>query len=135
MKQQLVQTVNNYLSALEAADLEKLLSLFTDDARVKSPLYGYINAKQFYSDLFVDTESSVLTVHDVFLSTSDNPKAAAHFHYQWQMKNGSVTEFECVDVFEFDGGTGKIASLSIIYDSGRTRAAFEELRSEGLQEN
>jgi hypothetical protein len=42
---------------------------------------------------------------------------AAYFRYDWTLKDGKVVTFTCVDVFEFQDGSERIASMSIVYDT------------------
>jgi ketosteroid isomerase-like protein len=44
-----------YLGALGDADLTAMLSLFSEDAVVHSPLYGPVPAAKFFPALFSDT--------------------------------------------------------------------------------
>lgn len=116
-----------YLDALEKADLDRLLALFSENAMVNSPLYGMVPASNFYKELFADTTQSKLQLIDIFVQSS-KPTAAVNFLYQWTLAHGEVSHFDCVDIFEFDK-EGKIKSVKIIYDTARTRPVFEELKS------
>ena len=40
--------IQEYLSALEKSDINKIIQLFKEDAIVVSPLYGEIKASSFY---------------------------------------------------------------------------------------
>ena len=97
--------------------------LFTEGAVVHSPLYGIVPSAQFYFDLFNDTSTSKITLLHVFSSTDDVNTIAAYFHYDWVLKDGTPTGFDCVDVFRLDEA-GKITSLHIIYDTAAIRPAF-----------
>jgi ketosteroid isomerase-like protein len=79
---------------------------------VFSPLYGERKAVEFYQELFKDTASSKITLLRVFESGTTG---AVLFRYDWVLKNGTSTFFECVDILEFS--QGKIQSLKIIYDT------------------
>lgn len=67
-----------YLDALNESDLEKVLSLFTKDAVVHSPLYGEMDAVSFYQDLFADTERSDTTLLNVFDSAENGNAIGLH---------------------------------------------------------
>ena len=118
-----------YLKALNEGSLENVLTLFDTDAIVISPLYGEMSAKKFYNDLFADTNRSVTKLLNVFISDSGNSSAALHFHYTWTLKNGTIVEFECVDIIEIGSETNKITKLKIIYDTAPLRADFIESKS------
>src|SRR6478672_6064407 len=105
----------SYLTALNEGNLDDVLKLFTEDAVVLSPLYGKMPVKNFYKELFSDTNNSSTELLNIFLSTTDNKSIALHFNYQWKMKNGFVETFECVDVFNLNETQGKFNKLTIIY--------------------
>ncbi|SKA69616.1 nuclear transport factor 2 family protein [Desulfobaculum bizertense] len=117
-----------YLSALNEGDLDKVLSLFTEEATVDSPLYGEMPARKFYAELFEDTNRSVTTLMNVFVSSEDKPRAALHFHYLWTLSNGTDVEFECVDVFTLTDDKKRFTSLKIIYDTYPLRREHSECR-------
>jgi len=105
--------VHEYLDALENSDYEKITSLFTGDAVVKSPLYGEMKAREFYRILFRETSSSRIDVIHICIGKG---YAMAYFTYEWTVENGSIHNFDCVDVFRFSE-EGKIKELSIVYDT------------------
>ena len=120
------KSIKEYLKALEIGNYEAMMKLFTDDAVVHSPLYGEIKAVDFYRDLFNDTSKSTITLLNIFKSGNPNI-GAGHFRYDWVLKDGTPTSFECVDVFQF-AEDGKIKELTIIYDTSKIRPSFEEMK-------
>ncbi len=124
---QIEKTIKEYLKGLEVGSYENIIKLFSPNAIIHSPLYGEIKAKKFYQDLFKDTSKSKITLMNIFVS-KNNPKiSAGHFCYDWILKDGTPTSFECVDVFRFDDD-GKISELTIIYDTSKIRTSFEEMK-------
>lgn len=121
--------INEYFHGLEAASYEKVIRLFAKDAIVYSPLYGKIEAQKFYKDLFADTNDSKITLKNVFINPQNPNVAAAHFFYDWTLKDGSKAPFECVDVFTFDDKSDLIKTLTIIYDTAKTRKAFDQTQN------
>lgn len=113
-----------YLAALNEGDLGKVLSLFTPDGVVVSPLYGTVAVEPFYRGLFADTSRSLTRLQHVFEAREGNA-VALHFHYTWTLKSGKVVEFECVDVFELAPARDRFAKLTIIYDTAPLRVDFE----------
>jgi hypothetical protein len=124
--------IQKYLSALEKMDINKIFQLFKEDAIVVSPLYGEIKASSFYPELFEDTLASKITLKDIYYSSSVKNRIAAHFVYDWKMRNESHVEFECMDVFELDKCSEKVEKLTIIYDSGQTRDEFDDLKKSNI---
>jgi len=119
---QIEKTIKEYLRELENGNYENIIKLFSPKAIINSPLYGKIKAKDFYKELFKDTLKSKITLMNIF--KSKNPLiAAGHFRYDWVLKNGTSTSFECVDIFQFNKN-GKIIKLTIIYDTAKIRQSF-----------
>lgn len=106
-----------YLAALNETDLDKVLSLFTRDALVVSPLYGEMAVEDFYTELFADTNRSETKFLNLFESKENGGSMGLHFHYKWTLKNGEVVNFEVVDVFELTSDGQRFKKLTIIYDT------------------
>ncbi|WP_156802320.1 nuclear transport factor 2 family protein [Leeia oryzae] len=120
----LKELCERYLDALNQGDLAAVMSLFTEDAVIKSPLYGEMPASTFYRDLFADTTRSVTTLKNVFTQSTQVPAVALHFSYQWTLKSGKQVAFECVDVFELSDSRDRFRQLTIIYDTAHLREDF-----------
>lgn len=121
------ELVTSYLNALQESDYKSLIDLFSNNAVVFSPLYGECEAASFYQELLADTQQSAISLLDVF-TNPNGTRIAANFLYRWTLADGSVTTFDCVDIFELDE-TGKIKQLKIIYDTSKTKALFQDLKS------
>ena len=117
-----------YLQALNEGNLNNVLNLFTSDGVVISPLYGEMSAKQFYTDLFKDTNQSDTKLRNIFISNMDETSVALHFQYKWTLKSGKIVEFECVDVFEITEDKTQFKRLKIIYDTSPLREDFNEIK-------
>jgi SnoaL-like domain len=120
------QLADAYLAALEAADEARVLTLFTGDAIVHSPLYGRVPAAEFYPALFRDTTRASLTLHGVTsgISPTGAPLVSLWFHFAWRLGDGRDAPFDVVDMLELSPD-GQITSLHIIYDTVEVRPAFE----------
>lgn len=121
------EIIKEYLKGLEIGSYENIIKLFTEDATIHSPLYGKINAKAFYQDLFKDTSKSKITLRNIFTNPENKEVVAGHFRYDWILRDGTSTFFECVDVFRLND-KGKIKELTIIYDTAKIRNSFEDLK-------
>ena len=122
------ETIKAYFQGLQAGSYEQVIRLFDKDAIVHSPLYGEIRADKFYRELFAATSSSTITLKNIFLSSNDPHSAAAHFLYDWVLKDGQKAPFECIDVFEFSNDN-KIVDLKIIYDTYSVRGKFDAINT------
>jgi len=108
-----------YLAALEAASPDAVAALFTEDGVVNSPLYGVQPARAFYAALFAVTQASDTTLLRVL--TGEDGSVALHFRYRWTLAGGAVVTFEVADILAMRDG--KIASLTILYDTAPLRDA------------
>lgn len=73
----------------------------------------------------MNNAESIRQYLNIFTS-EDKRTGAAHFQFDWTLADGTPAPFEVVDIFKFSEN-GKITELKIIYDSAKTRPAFEEL--------
>ena len=120
-----------YLAALESGDKDTVTALFSEDARIHSPLYGVLPADVFYAALFADTGTSHTQFIRSFQQSSDGRAIALQFRYRWTLADGSVTEFECADIFELAPGNMLFSSLTILYDTAPLRRAFDAVHNRG----
>ncbi|MGW1077613.1 nuclear transport factor 2 family protein [Streptomyces sp. NPDC002537] len=120
------ELVSAYLAALERADADAVLKLFTSDAVVHSPLYGPRPAAEFYPVLFADTGRSRLTLLGTMDGSSQQgaPLVSFWFHFDWRLPSGAAAPFTVVDIAEL-ADDGRIAALHIVYDTVEVRPAFE----------
>ena len=118
--------IRQYLDNVESGDAEKVIALFSEDAIIHSPLYGNQPARHFFTKLFADTNRSIITLLHIYRSVDNEELYSAHFRYDWILKNGAATSFECIDIFRFDQQE-KIKELTIIYDTSKIRSQLEEL--------
>lgn len=116
----------SYIEHLSNGNLEALLNLFTENGIVVSPLYGRKNHKDFYTQLFADTNNSELNIEGIFEDTITG-NVALYFNYQWTLKNESQVDFKVVDILEFDDDN-KIKLLTIIYDTTQSRELVNQLK-------
>lgn len=122
--------IQSYFHNLEQRDYQKLIALFAEEAVVVSPLYGNKRATDFYKELFLDTSKSKITMKNIFTRSQQSNIAAAHFLYEWTMKDNKVTSFECIDIFEFVmNDNEKIKKLTIVYDTFQIRSRFDEMKA------
>ena len=121
------EIIRSYLDGLVKADQAEVLKLFSGGATVSSPLYGQMDAADFFKQLFEDTSESKINLEGIFVHVSDPNIYAAHFIYDWKLKNGEILSFRCMDIFTFADRSDKISHLTIIYDSSRTLDAFLKL--------
>lgn len=120
-----ITIAKSYIDYLSIGDLAALLNLFADNSIVISPVYGKKNYRDFYTQLFADTNNSTLRIKGIF-EDGVSGNIALHFHYEWTLKNDAQVNFEVVDILEFDDNN-KIKMLTIIYDTVRSRELVKQL--------
>jgi hypothetical protein len=113
-----------YIDALSSGNTGAMVELFAPSGTVNSPLYGIRPAVDFFQELAQDTSRSTLELESLYTAPHDPDKGAVHFRYRWELKNGEIVTFSCVDLFECTGRPPKILRLSIVYDTHPLRAAF-----------
>lgn len=115
-----VDTVRTYLHHLHQGNTTGLISVFEDDGVVHSPFLGSMKARDFFPKLSQASSNSVITLIDLFESVQpgvDAVRVAAYFRYDWTLKDASVVDFTCVDVFTFQRDSVRIQDMQIIYDT------------------
>lgn len=126
--------VNDYLKALEGADVQGILALFTADAVIHSPLYGDMPAREFYPALIADTAESKLTLKTVLHGEHEGAATVAFwFDFGWTLANGSPAPFSVVDIAKLNSD-GLITELHIIYDTAPIRTVFQDSQQQTRQE-
>ena len=116
------EVIKKYMLALSKYDLDGLCSLFTPEAKVYSPLLGWIEPRIFFEKMCTlsDIEKSYQIPHNTMISTEGKPTMIKHFTYHWAVKDGRSTTFEACDVFEFDENN-HITKETILYDTYQLR--------------
>ena len=110
--------IRRYLNELSDGNTNGIISLFSDNAKVKSPVYGIMLATEFYTKLAEDTSSSEIKLLQIYQSITDYEKSdewAACFNYKWTLLDGILVDFDVVDLFKFNADN-LITELRIIYD-------------------
>ena len=110
------QTLKRYFVALDAGDLEGVLTVFADDAVVHSPFLGRLSAREFFPKVFAASSASDITVFDILASTQGQARAVGYFRYDWTLKDGTKVYFDAADVFDFNA-EDEIIRMTILYDT------------------
>ena len=121
------EVAKKYIEFLSNGAVEQIVSLFSEDGKVSSPIYGDKPAREFFKELTDDTTNSTLTFKKIFEDAGSN-SLALYFEYEWTVKSGKVVVFDVVDILDFDNET-KIEKLKIIYDTFIARKLVEDIRS------
>ena len=95
------QTLEKYFAALDSGNLQAILEVFADDARVHSPFLGEMSAREFFPKVFAASSASDITVFDVLASVRGAPRAIGYFRYDWTLADGTKVHFDCRRRFRF----------------------------------
>ncbi|NER15525.1 nuclear transport factor 2 family protein [Leptobacterium flavescens] len=121
------EIAEKYLTYLEEGNVDGVISLFSENGIVESPLYGLRPASEFYRDLNNDTTNSSLKLDGVFTEEGSR-RISLLFDYEWTLKNNKKVRFKVVDIICFND-LNKIEKLTIIYDTVVSRKLLEELKA------
>lgn len=116
------ETIHRYMAALDTADYETIVALFTGDGIVNSPFLGTMPAAEFFEHLARASDENNITPIDVLLSVDDPTSGIGYFEYDWVMADGTSIVFNAVDRFTFEPGGERFTSMTIIYDTHPVRA-------------
>jgi nuclear transport factor 2 (NTF2) superfamily protein len=121
-----------YQDALNRKDLAGILSLFTSDATVKTPIYGVSGVQEFHERVFALQKQSIARLTNVFDGRTKANSIALQFSYTWVLNSGEVFAFDGVSIFELDDSSRKIARLNVIYDSTELRKHLNQTQIESV---
>jgi hypothetical protein len=116
-------SVNAYITAIDAGDLDGLLALFTPSAMVHSPLYSSVISPEFFQEMFAksgNSKGNLLGVLGRGQTAAGRPLIAFWFRFDWVLASGTHAPFDVVDLCEIDD-QGRITNLNIVYDTATVR--------------
>lgn len=118
-----VRVLKTYMTALGESDYAAVKSLFSSQAKVKSPFLGEMPVASFFDRLAGASSKNVITPIDIFLSASEQNHATAYFQYDWTVRDGTLITFKVMDLFTFEPGSARVVYLDLIYDTHPIRAS------------
>ena len=84
------EIIEKYLAALAKGDSRQILTFFSPDAVVHSPLYSLMKAVDFYRELSRDTTQSKIRLIGIFADMEREDRAAAHGHFVHVFVGGGI---------------------------------------------
>jgi len=121
MSAELVDVIQRYLQALDRSDLDYLRRLFSATGRVFSPYLGELPVNDFFDKLARASTGAKITPVDILDSATGARRIVAYFRYEWSVRDGSVIDFMCVDVFDFEESEPLIKKMTIVCDTHPVR--------------
>lgn len=103
--------IHQYILDLGKADYEDITRLFDDKGTVVSTSRGNVNAQEFFYGFLPSIQSATTAFHQSFMSTNDNNRYAARFHFDFKLNDGETGEGEYVDEFIFAKHSTKLITV------------------------
>lgn len=107
-----LELIEKYCHSLKANDYKAVISLFTEDGLVLSPLLGLLPHQDFYQKLFDTTYRDRVDIKNCFLTSQVGNSIAAHLTYTGGKNRQPPESLEFVDIFNLDS-RNKIEKLTI----------------------
>jgi hypothetical protein len=90
------------MAAFDTGDVDKIIDLFSMDARVVSPFLGCLTARKFLPKVMGTSSRARLTFHDVLTNREGRPQALGYFLYGgWQTDKRGDAAVERHGVFNY----------------------------------
>ena len=120
----MTEIVNRYLGAINAGNMEAVMSIYADNAKVEDPVGTEpktgADILPFYQRAFAGGAKVDLTGPPRVSARA----AAFPFHAEIKSVDGAVTHIDVIDIFEFDDD-GKVVKMTAHFGPGNVT------RSEG----
>jgi hypothetical protein len=116
-----------YRIAVKERNLEAIISMFSLDAVVITPLKGKCNVATYHEWLFKTVKKSSVKVRNVFQALNGEISIAVLADYEWLMHDGRTINFGGMSVFEFTADKKLIKKMSTFYDTSIVRAQIDEI--------
>lgn len=116
-----------YRKAVRDRDFEAILSMFSSDAVIITPLKGSCDVKTYHEWLFATVKKTSVKIINVYQALNGEISIAVQAEYEWVMQDDKVIHFVGMSVFEFTPDKKKIQKMSSFYDTSLVRPQIVEL--------
>ena len=96
-----IDTVKQYINALQSANTSQMLGLFAPGSVVVSTSKGRVAPDQFFPGFFAEIQSATTSINAIYKSADDEGKYSASFAFSWKLKDGEAGGGHYVDEFVF----------------------------------
>ena len=104
-----IDTVKQYLSALQSANVSQMLGLFAPGGTVVSTSKGRVNVEDFFPNFFPEIQSASVQTGTIY--KSEDGKYSASFSFSWHLKEGESGGGHYVDEFFFVESSNKLQTV------------------------
>jgi hypothetical protein len=108
-----------YYTLLETAHFATHYELFTENATINCPVYGFAKIPHFLKAFFNDSITIKIILEKITMDPKDQDIFIVHFGFTWALKNGQTVTGNGVNIINFDShnkiicidGTPKLTEL------------------------
>jgi hypothetical protein len=118
-----------YRKAVKERNFDAILSLFSPDAVIVTPLKGRCDVKTYHEWLFATVKKSTVKVINAYQALNGEISIAVQANYEWLMHDEKIINFCGMSVFEFTADKKKIKKMSTFYDTSLVRSQIVELNN------
>jgi len=118
-----------YRKAVRDRDFDAILSMFSPDAVIVTPLKGECDARTYHEWLFATVKKTTVKVVNAFQALNGEISIAVQANYEWLMHDEKIIKFGGMSVFEFTADKKKIKKMSTFYDTSLVRPQIGELNN------
>ncbi|USD20279.1 nuclear transport factor 2 family protein [Microbulbifer variabilis] len=123
------QLCYQYLSALERGDLDTLLSLFSENALVYSPIFGNCSVESFYSYIFQSISDRAMKLNNILSGVLKTNQVALHLSYTRSVEGRGPATIDVVDLFDLTEDFSTFMAVTIIYDTAPIHGDFTSCKN------
>jgi hypothetical protein len=110
-----------YRKAVRDRDFDAILSMFSSDAVIVTPLKGSCDVRTYHEWLFATVKKTSVKVINAYQALNGEISIAVQAQYEWQMQDDKIIHFVGMSVFEFTADKKKIRKMSTFYDTSVVR--------------
>jgi hypothetical protein len=118
-----------YRRAVKERNMDAILSIFSTEAVITTPLKGVCDVKSYHEWLFATVKKSTVDVQEVFQALNGDISIAVLSRYTWLLNNDKTVQFGGMSVFEFTPDRKKIRKMTTYYDTALVRLPLAEANS------
>jgi len=122
-----------YRKAVKERNLDAVLSVFSPDALIVTPLKGRCDARTYHEWLFANVKRSSVKVINAFQAMNGEICLAVLADYEWTMHDDSMVYFTGMSVFDFTPDKLKIKTMRTFYDTSIVRPQLAALNSVAVE--
>lgn len=113
LEKERLETINQYLGALQKIDTKLMTSLFTQQGFVISTSKGKVDPMKFFTGFFNELKSTNVKISNLYKDLKYPNHYAAKFKFSWTEKTGASAGGEYIDDFTFADNSNKLLVVNM----------------------